>query len=182
MPNECKGVIVGGVPRSGKTTLSRRLAKELSLNHISLDAVVHAFEEAFPALGITHDARDYNQLCEALKPFVLAYVRSLSRFGIRFILEGYYLRPQDFKDEGFDLVFLGYPSADPQQMLTRLRALERDTDWTRSFADDVVLSDLQGFVRASSRIRSWCEEMGVLFVDVSSDAEAKLEETFRRFI
>jgi hypothetical protein len=181
-----RAIVVGGVPRSGKTTLCRRISRELSISHVSLDALIHAFEKAFPSLGITHDATDYEQLCDTLQPFLVEHLRALSRFQIPYVLDGYYVRPRDLVGLGIQgkckAVFLGYPRADAQAMLECQRSFETSADWTRLFSDDVLRAHFQGFIRASVRMREWCREAGVLFVDVGDDWEASLEQCYRELI
>lgn len=181
-----KNLIIGGVPRSGKTTLCKRLANDARLTHVSLDALVHAFEKAFPTIGISNDATDYNDLCALIKPFLFEHLHSLSNFGIPFVLDGYYVRPQDLVElqtkEGFQAVFIGYPCADPHERLQLLRSTEHDSDWTKLFSDEVLISKIEGFIRASARLKEWCESAGVMFIDVSHDWDERLEALFQRFM
>lgn len=179
-------LIVGGVPRSGKTTLCRRIAHERRLSHVSLDALIHAFEKAFPQIGISHDAVDFNELCVLIRPFLFEHLRWLTKFEIPFILDAYYLRPRDVEDlqtqGGFRAVFLGYPFTSPQERLNLLRANERDGDWTKLFSDDVMLSNIEAFIRASSRMKEWCEAAGQTFIDVSNDWENQLEQAYQQLM
>jgi hypothetical protein len=171
-------VVLGGAPRSGKTTLAKKIASKQGLSHVSLDGLVHAFEHAFPELGISHDAQDYNRLCDALLPYVKAYLASLSRFGIPFILEGYYLRPKDFIADGYTMAFLGYPGAVPEELLRHLREREGGSEWTAIFPDHDLLLQLKGFIKASARIEKLCDEVGVAFVDVSTNWEQDIARAF----
>lgn len=48
-----KNILISGVPRSGKTTLSIMLANSLKNYHIiSLDCVRNSFDDVFPQLDI----------------------------------------------------------------------------------------------------------------------------------
>ena len=47
-----KHLIVAGVPRAGKSTLSRRIARETGWQHVSMDAVIAGFERCFPQTGV----------------------------------------------------------------------------------------------------------------------------------
>ena len=46
-----RNIIVAGVPRAGKSTLSRMLAK-LEYTHVSMDSIIAGFERVFPETGI----------------------------------------------------------------------------------------------------------------------------------
>ena len=45
-------IIIAGVPRAGKTTLSRLLSKKFGYQHISMDSVIAGFEKCFPETGV----------------------------------------------------------------------------------------------------------------------------------
>jgi hypothetical protein len=47
-----KHLIIAGVPRAGKSTLSRMAAGELGWQHVSMDAIIAGFERCFPEAGI----------------------------------------------------------------------------------------------------------------------------------
>jgi hypothetical protein len=98
---------------------------------------VSAFEKAFPQVGISNDALEYGALCDLIRPFLFEHVRWLSAHEIPFILDAYYVRPQDLLQlqvpGGFAAVFLGYPSADVNERLRTLREKEKNHDWTSLF-------------------------------------------------
>ena len=45
-------IIIAGVPRAGKSTLSHRLSREFGYQHVSMDSINAGFERVFPELGI----------------------------------------------------------------------------------------------------------------------------------
>ena len=51
-----KHVIIAGVPRSGKSTISQKISAHLGYQHISMDSVIAGIESVFPETGIQTDA------------------------------------------------------------------------------------------------------------------------------
>ena len=45
-------VIIAGVPRAGKSTMSNMLSRKFGYQHVSMDAIIAGFELVFPELGI----------------------------------------------------------------------------------------------------------------------------------
>lgn len=178
-----QNIILGGVPRSGKTTLARRVCREFGLSHVSLDAIVKAFEKSFPDIGISNDAPDYQRLCDVVRPFLFEHLHWLGAWNIPFLLDGYYIRPKDLESldvkGGWAAVFLGYPSVAASDHLTFLRGHEGDGDWTRTFSDEVLLADIERFSEASVRMREWCLEANVPFVDVGACESEALDEAYK---
>lgn len=51
-----KHVIIAGVPRAGKSTLSQIISKYYGYQHISMDSIIAGIEKVFPETGIDSDA------------------------------------------------------------------------------------------------------------------------------
>jgi len=45
-------IIIAGVPRVGKSTMSHILSRKFGYQHVSMDAINAGFERVFPELGI----------------------------------------------------------------------------------------------------------------------------------
>lgn len=43
-----KYIIIAGVPRAGKSTVSQMIAKQMGYQHISMDSVIAGIEKVFP--------------------------------------------------------------------------------------------------------------------------------------
>lgn len=80
MVKERKNIIIAGVPRAGKTTLSKRLAA-LGWSRISMDSIVSAFEQCFHETGINSyqglsSLETYHVISRKLSPFIKAMLQS----------------------------------------------------------------------------------------------------------
>ena len=45
-------IIIAGVPRAGKSTVSHLLSKKYGYQHISMDSIIAGFEKCFPETGV----------------------------------------------------------------------------------------------------------------------------------
>ena len=46
-------IIVAGVPRAGKSTVSHLLATKYGYQHVSMDSIIAGFEKCFPETGVS---------------------------------------------------------------------------------------------------------------------------------
>lgn len=51
-------IIISGVSRAGKSTISHQLAKQYGYQHISMDSIIAEFEKCFPETGWRTGAED----------------------------------------------------------------------------------------------------------------------------
>ena len=51
-----KHIIIAGVPRSGKSTISQKIANDFGYQHISMDSIIAGIESVFPETNIDSDA------------------------------------------------------------------------------------------------------------------------------
>ena len=46
-------IIIAGVPRAGKSTVSHILSQEYGYQHVSMDSIIAGFEKCFPETGVS---------------------------------------------------------------------------------------------------------------------------------
>ena len=76
-----KHIIIAGVPRAGKSTVSQMIAKQLGYQHISMDSVIAGIEKVFPETGIDTDAAvepqtNLEYISSKMAPFIKAMMDS----------------------------------------------------------------------------------------------------------
>jgi len=137
------GIILIGPPKSGKTVFARRLASKCKLAHLSLDALIDAFENIFPEHGITHDGPSTAQICANAKPFVEHWLERQLHYRIPFLLEGFHLDleslHQRFSERAVRIVCIGYPSMLGVDKVTLTRKFSVKPDWTDRISDDKMM-------------------------------------------
>lgn len=96
-------IIIAGVPRAGKSTMSRRLAKQYGYQHVSMDSIIAGFEKCFPETGVNTyvglSSMDTLHLISGkMAPFVRAMLDSgeYDEFKPGMVLDMYQLLPEDY--------------------------------------------------------------------------------------
>jgi hypothetical protein len=178
-----KSVIIGGVSRSGKSILSRKLSESLKLNVLPVDALVVSLTAGFPQLGINWN--EHRQSKERIAPFLRVLICKLAfRSGFSYAFEGDHLTPDLLHDLGPDYpilqgcvpVFLGSQAANQGQKLRALREYSKtNLCYTKHMSDEQVsglISDLAG---ESKRLEARCKELGFPYFDTSTDFHAAID-------
>jgi len=77
-----KYIIIAGVPRAGKSTVSQAIAKEYGYQHVSMDSILAGIEKVFPETGIDTDEemeeKRVRKISEKVAPFIRAMTDRLS--------------------------------------------------------------------------------------------------------
>jgi len=154
-----KNIIIFGCPRAGKTTIARRLNKELNYNIISIDSIVTAFENILPEVGIGHSG-DIKEKSKKFAPFLYEYLeRCIWEYTDRnFVLEGWHNLPDYFmpliNHQKYVVVCVGYPNANEKDLFEKIRLNDTEHDNTINATDEY----LEGLIKRSKKYSKMLEE------------------------
>jgi hypothetical protein len=177
--------LVGGVSRSGKSILARRMLTERSVPYLPLDVVMMGFSRGLPAAGIFD--RDTDPVVAAkMWPFVKAMALTLLEDGETYLFEGVQLEPAhalellELHPGSVRACFLGYAHTTPEEKLRGIRAHGRlPNDWLQGEPEVEILSHAERMIDRSERIQQECERGGLAYFDSSEMFDAALEAAFR---
>lgn len=167
-----KNIIIGGVPRSGKSILSKQLCSALDMAYFPLDSLVSTFGRVFPQLEISHtNTSDHLAVCNRLWLFICEWIRHLVYEDLSFIIDGYHIQPEnvfnDINPQGFSILFLGYPEAQPAQKAAEIRQHARQGDWTEMLDEQSLLALVERYIQESRHLQAECRRYGYPFVNIS---------------
>lgn len=98
-----KHIIISGVPRAGKSTVSRMIAKRYGYQHISMDSIVSGFEACFPETGVGSYVKptpegSMRAVSRKLAPFLRAMMDSgeYDELDYGMVIDMYRLLPEDY--------------------------------------------------------------------------------------
>jgi adenylate kinase family enzyme len=175
-----KNFIIGGVPRSGKSILSKRLCSTLAMAYFPLDSLVSTFGRVFPELGISHTSEDHIAVCDQLWPFVCEWITHLVYEDLSFLFDGYHLQPtnirKDIDPQAFNILFLGYPHAQPAQKAAEIRQYARKGDWTETLDEEALTALVRRYIDESKHLQAECLQYGFDFIDLSHGFPNQLTE------
>ena len=96
-------IIIAGVPRAGKSTISNLLSKQYGYQHVSMDSIIAGFEKCFPETGVSTDQGlssldTLRVISVKMAPFVRAMLESgeYDEFTPGMVLDMYQLLPEDY--------------------------------------------------------------------------------------
>lgn len=170
-----KNILIIGAPRSGKTTLSRKLCKEQGYNIISLDDIICAFEE-YPSLGIRHDY-DNPKVAERFAPFLVKYLKELSEGsnfydGIKYVIEGAWINfekiMKEIDKEKYIIIGLTYNNATPEKMYNNIRKYDTEDEWTYYCTDEKLNNNINYFIEVNKKFNELFKEYSIESYDIDS--------------
>lgn len=179
-----RGLVIGGVSRSGKTRLARRVAAQTGMSRIPADALVTAMERFFPQNGIVHSGISHAEICKNSTPFFMEYwAQSLWDEDLTFVFDTFHLLPSELRkyeqDKRLAFMFMGYPDITGQEMLARIKANTADDEWMHEMGEAEQLVLFESFIATSRRMKEECHEAGIPFIDTSKDFHATSDEAYK---
>lgn len=180
-----KNVFIGGVSRSGKSTLSQKLYHKLGYSVFELDTIVHSFTKIFPELGISE--KDKEHLDQNFAPFAYEMLKCCDKdrkYGnIKVVINGFQLSPKTIANfelvDNMIVIYLGMNGVSAEEMLKNLKETQTEGDWTLKYSDEQLLKTCQKLIDRSNIIEEQCKEFGFLYFDTSTNREAVLEKIFQ---
>lgn len=184
-----KHIIIGGVPRAGKTTICSLLAKSLKYQHLEMDSIVISFEKAFPMTGVLHtDCWDFIKTSNRFIPFMkeLSKTSAYDKFDYRLAFDLYHITPKDFYEnidkEKCEIYFFGYPNISVEEKFKEIREFDTEYDWTNKCDDNIVIEHIKLYIEISKWLQSECKKYNLPFIDISNDREKIIEEFVKEII
>jgi len=166
--HETRGYLIGGLPRTGKTTLAARISRERDIEYVRTDTMRTMFR-ADPHSSVALGS-DVKIAAKAFRPYLWALVAGTIRDnGI--IVEGELVDPKmtsRLHDYG-PVASCFFGLNDAQAAYHRLRAISDPTDWTARMDHDDLTHLLGKYVQRSKRLEEACGRLGLTYFDASED-------------
>ena len=178
-----KNIFIIGAARSGKTTLSRKINKEMGYSIVNLDDIISAFETSFPDLGIKHNGNEI-EMAKKFAPFLNGYLRELSEGpnfynDCKFVIEGTHIDfeqviPKIDKDK-YVLIGLVYNNITSEQLYENIKKYDTEDDWTYWVKEEDLKNDVQYFINRNKYLNDKFIEYNIKTYDVSFDREGSFK-------
>ncbi|MCL2015705.1 MAG: hypothetical protein FWG68_05600 [Defluviitaleaceae bacterium] len=189
-----KNVIIAGVPRAGKSTLSRIIAKNFGYQHVSMDAINAAFERVFPELGINTYA-DMSSLeilyniSSKISPFIAAMIDSDSNeyyeFGRGMVIDVYQLLPDDYAKylakKNCEIFYLITSNVTPEERFVIQRKYDTEKDYTFSYSDEEIREGCEYIVEQSKLMKEQCQKHGLPYYETAKNRKTVFEQFVQMF-
>lgn len=190
-----KHLIIAGVPRSGKSTLARRIARELGWQHISMDAVIAGFEQCFPETGVdtgisVNKDKSSLEILHIISGKIAPFLRAMTsreeydQQNGPMVIDMYQLLPEDYvkflDPEICEILYLLTGDVTPEERFAIQKQYDTPEDYTYDLSDEERMEGCEYLVEQSRMIREQCERLGLPFYETAHDRESVLEGILER--
>ena len=182
-----KYIIIAGVPRAGKSTVSKIIAKQKGYQHISMDSIIAGIEKVFPETEIDTDALIKPQdnlkfISSKIAPFIRAMIESGEYdecdYGV--VIDVYQLLPQDYKtfveNDKCEIFYFLSSDVTPDERYQILKTYDTPNDYTYYHSDEENMKDCIDIVTISNLIKEQCILCGLPYYETSRDRENVIED------
>jgi len=190
-------IIVAGVPRAGKSTLSSMLAKH-GYTHVSMDSIIAGFERVFPETGINTYAGMSSldtlvTISAKIAPFINAMLGSgeYGEHGLGAVIDVYQLLPCDYvkyihsniseieiDSYNVRIFYLGSSDITPNERFNIQKQYDTEHDYTFYKTDEELREGADYIVEQSKLLKTQCKQYGLPYYDTSYNRF----ETFEKII
>ena len=182
-------IIISGVPRAGKSTISHILSKEYGYQHISMDSIIAGFEKCFPDTGVStyqglSSLDTLRVISSKMAPFVRAMLDSgeYDEFTPGMVLDMYQLLPEDYekyiRGANCEIVYFITSDVTPEERFLIQKKYDTEKDYTFYKSDEELREGAEYIVEQSLLMKSQCEKYGLPYYETARERE----QVFQRFL
>lgn len=185
-----KHIIIAGVPRAGKSTISQMISKKLGYQHISMDSVIAGIEKVFPETGInTHADGDPQENIQYISSKMAFFIKAMMDSGeydecdYGMVIDVFQLLPQHFiqhiDSSVCDIFYFGTSDVTPEERFELLKKYDTPKDYTYYKSEEENKEDCIGIVAISKQLKEQCRIHGLPYYDTSYDREQVIQSFLR---
>ena len=182
-------IIVSGVPRAGKSTISHLLATKYGYQHVSMDSIIAGFEKCFPETGVStycglSSMDTLRMISGKMAPFVRAMLESgeYDEYEPGMVLDMYQLLPEDYdkylRGANCDIVYFITSDVTPEERFLIQKKYDTEKDYTFYKPDEELREGAEYIVEQSILMKAQCERYGLPYYETARDRE----QVFRQFL
>lgn len=182
-------IIIAGVPRAGKSTISHRLATLYGYQHISMDSIIAGFEKCFPETGVNTycglSSEDTLRLISGkMAPFIRAMLDSgeYNEFQPGVVLDMYQLLPEDYMKyiHGANCEIFYFITSDvtPEERFAIQKQYDTEKDYTFYKSDEELREGAEYIVAQSLYMKEQCKKYNLPYFETARERE----QVFTRFL
>lgn len=173
--------LVGGVSRSGKTRIARKILADRQVPYLSLDWLMMGFNDGIPEYGIHHLLWP-DDIARKMSPFLQGMIDCMLADVTDYVIEGEAMLPEFVAGliakhpDKVRAAFLGYTEIDLDDKVSLIkRYSDGDNDWLAGKSDEYIRDHVGNMIGYSRMIKEECEKHGVPYFDTSGDFRAATE-------
>ena len=185
-------LIIAGVPRAGKSTVSHLLAKQYGYQHVSMDSIIAGFEKCFPETGVStycglSSMDTLRMISGKMAPFIRAMLESgeYDEFEPGMVLDMYQLLPEDYdryiRGANCDIVYLITSDVTPEERYAIQKKYDTEKDYTFWKPDEELREGARYIVEQSILMKEQCEKYGLPYYETARNREQAIQQLLKDF-
>ena len=180
-------IIISGVPRAGKSSISHRLSRIFGFQHVSMDSINAGFECCFPELGINTSATDMTNIenliniSAKIAPFIRAMLDSgeYDEFQPGMVLDVFQLLPEDYMKhlhgQNCEIHYFITSNVTPKERFTILKTHDTPNNYTFHKPDNELKKMCADLVDESKFIKEQCKKYNLPYYETARDRESMFD-------
>ncbi|MBR5962246.1 MAG: hypothetical protein IKZ98_14780 [Clostridia bacterium] len=179
-------IIIAGVPRAGKSTVSHLLSKKYGFQHISMDSIIAGFEKCFPETGVNtyqglSSLETLRVISGKMAPFVRAMLDSseYDEFEPGMVLDMYQLLPEDYdrhiRGANCEIAYFITSDVSPEERFLIQKKYDTEKDYSFYKSDEELREGTECIVEQSIIMRKQCEQLGLKYYETATEREKNIQ-------
>ena len=179
-------IIIAGVPRAGKSTVSHLLSKQYGYQHISMDSIIAGFEKCFPETGVNtyqglSSLETLRVISSKMAPFVRAMLDSAEydEFEPGMVLDMYQLLPEDYdkyiRGANCEIAYFITSDVSPEERFLIQKKYDTEKDYSFYKSDEELREGAECIVEQSIIMRKQCEQLGLKYYETATEREKNIQ-------
>jgi len=179
-------IIIAGVPRAGKSTVSHLLSKKYGFQHISMDSIIAGFEKCFPETGVNtyqglSSLETLRVISGKMAPFVCAMLDSseYDEFEPGMVLDMYQLLPEDYdrhiRGANCEIAYFITSDVSPEERFLIQKKYDTEKDYSFYKSDEELREGAECIVEQSIIMRKQCEQLGLKYYETATEREKNIQ-------
>ena len=179
-------IIIAGVPRAGKSTVSHLLSKKYGFQHISMDSIIAGFEKCFPETGVNtyqglSSLETLRVISGKMAPFVRAMLDSseYDEFEPGMVLDMYQLLPEDYdrhiRGANCEIAYFITSDVSPEERFLIQKKYDTEKDYSFYKSDEELREGAECIVEQSIIMRKQCEQLGLKYYETATEREKNIQ-------
>ena len=185
-------LIIAGVPRAGKSTVSHMLSKKYGYQHVSMDSIIAGFEKCFPETGVNtyqglSSLETLRVISGKMAPFVRAMLGSgeYDEFEPGMVLDMYQLLPEDYdrhiRGANCEIAYFITSDVSPEERFLIQKKYDTEKDYTFYKPDDELRKGAEHIVDQSILMKEQCVKYGLPYYETARERDLAIQRFLRDF-
>ena len=178
--------LIGGLPRSGKTIIRKKLLEKYRVDGTCTDNLRFMLSEGNKELGID-GAKPAKHNLVIMQPYLDPFIYSLIHYAKEdFVLEGDVLLPKYLakylENEWIKCCFIGFSNVSPKDKAKNMRENTCPSDWTRVYTEEELLNFTKDGIKRSKEYKKECKKLGIKYFDTGRNFDKSMEKILKYLI